>query len=352
MALYRCEIKALSRSDNRNAVLAASYRAGVVLVDEADFFTKAPRTHDYSRRTGVVASGLIVPSCTPEALAQTRAALWNAQERAETRKNSRIAREAIIALPYELDDHGRQQAVIRYAEHIMNRYGVACDYAIHRPDKRGDDRNHHAHILFTVRRMTKEGLGEKTRELDDQTQGAEEIIHLRQTWETICNEALAAAKQPVRVDCRSLRARGIHRLPEPKQGAAATRREREGHTSHAGEERRATMAYNDTLERMEGQEEQDSMETLPTPRQAVTEATNAIRKARRTNQRPALWLYRKARYYLRMMLHKKQQQQRTCALRPIWRSVRTSEILDSVNRHYRYHEEAQQETEPIPLQDF
>ena len=254
MAIYRCEIKTVSRKQGRNVVAAAAYRAGVMLSDMCDFFNKEHRRHDYTRRGGVVASGIMLPDGVP-ALFADRQTLWNAQERAENRKNSRVAREAIISLPHELTDKQRHKAVMRYAQHIINRYGVACDYAIHRPDRKADSRNHHAHILFTTRRMTADGLGEKTRELDDKAAGAEEIRHMRKSWENICNDALLQAKKVARVDCRSLKDRGINRLPEPKQGAVATQMERQGRVSHAGKERRAVKAYNDALAMMEGEEQ-------------------------------------------------------------------------------------------------
>lgn len=196
MAIYRCEIKPLSRSDGRNAIVAACYRVGATLIDDCDFFTKEKRVHDYSRRKGVVASGIILPEGAPVSFAD-RQILWTAQERAENKKNSRIAREAVIALPHEMTDAERKELVMTYAHYLKDRYGVACDYAIHIADKGGDNRNDHAHIMFTTRRVTAEGLGEKTRELDDRKQGKAEIKHLRKAWEVICNEALAKGNYPV-----------------------------------------------------------------------------------------------------------------------------------------------------------
>lgn len=348
MAIYRCEIKPVSRKDGRNAILAACYRAGVALVDECDFFTKARRRHDYTRRGGVITSGLVLPVDAPASL-QDRQGLWNAQERAENRKNSRIAREAVIALPHELTDIQRQRAVIRYATHIMQRYGVGCDYAIHRPHRRGDSRNHHAHILFTTRRITPDGLGGKTRELDDKTTGAEEIIQLRQTWEHICNDMLAEARQAARVDCRSLQAQGVHRIPQPKQGAIATAMERAGQCSHAGEERRAVTAYNDVIAMMEQERDSDAPEPLPTPSRAITDATNAVRHARQHNDHPVHWLYRRIGYYLRKMTGRARQGHQSCRLRHVWREVRIRQILDNIARYERTCSTDEPDTEPIAV---
>ena len=327
MCIYRCEIKVISRKDGRNAILAAAYRAGEKLEDLTDFFTGEKRVHDYTRRDGVVANGLILPESTPPDLATSRQALWNAQERAETRKNSRVAREVIIALPHELSDAARLALVRGYATAIMKRYGVACDYAVHSPDKNADARNHHAHILFTTRRMTRNGLGEKTRELDDKTQGKEEIHALRALWEELCNDALKTAHRPERVDKRSLKERGIHRLPEPKQGAIATQRERQGKGSHAGNERRAVKAYNAALNSIQAD---TSVETKAKRKQEVKTATAQIKTVRRQNGNVALWLYRRTRALIRAALQRKWQQQQR--LRRIWHDTKLREILRQIEQ--------------------
>lgn len=283
MAIYRCEITPLSRSDGRNSVASSAYRAGVSLSDQCDFFTKKSKNHNYTRRGGVVASGIVLPPSAPEAF-RDRQALWNAQERAESRKNSRIAREALLSLPHELTDEKRHDVTLRYAKHLMERYSVACDYAIHRPHKGGDSRNHHAHIMFTTRRITPEGMGEKTRELDDKKQGKEEIKHLRKAWETLCNEAIADVSQE-RIDCRSLQDQGIDRIPEPKQGVIATKMERQVRISYAGEERRAVKAYNDAIERMEHRDRE----------RHVHSTRIALKRLRGANRRIAPWLIAQTR---------------------------------------------------------
>src|SRR3546814_1212432 len=100
-----------------------------------------------------------------------RAVRWNAAEQAETRKNSTVAREYEIALPAELSAEARRELALGLAREISERHGVAVDVAIHAPGREGDHRNHHAHLLTTTRRIGPEGLGAKTRELDQKTSG-------------------------------------------------------------------------------------------------------------------------------------------------------------------------------------
>lgn len=267
-----------------------------MLTDENDCITGAAKTHDYRNRGGVVASGVFLPDSAPLSF-QDRATLWNTAERAENRKNSRVAREAVIALPHEMDDPQRQQLTERFAWYLVKRYGVAVDCAVHRPDKDADRRNHHAHFMFTTRVVTAAGLGVKTRALDDKHRGKDEIEHMRQTWERLCNEALAAAKLSVRVDRRSLAARGIHRLPEPKQGKQATARSRRNQPSKAGAERQAVRAYNGAVMRCKADEQAIR----------VNRDKQTLRRIRREKKNAAQWLFAKAAEIARTVNRKRKE---------------------------------------------
>ena len=165
MAIYHLSVKTISRSAGRSATAAAAYRAGVEITDE-----RTGEIHDYTRKGGVESAELVLPAGAPE-WAADRAALWNAAEQAETRKNSTVAREFEIALPEELSPAERARLARDFARELVERHGCAADVCIHAPGKEGDNRNHHAHILLSTRRLGPEGFTEKTRELDDQKTG-------------------------------------------------------------------------------------------------------------------------------------------------------------------------------------
>ena len=233
MAVFRCEVKTLKRAAGRSAVAAAAYRAADRLRDE-QANEGAGKVHDYRRRApGVAYRETMAPKGAPEWATQ-RGKLWNEAERAENRKNSTTAREAITSLPHELDDVQRIELVRGFASRLIGRYGVAVDFAIHRPDRKGDQRNHHAHLLFTTRRMGREGLAEKTRELDDRTTGPLEIQAIREMWEVEQNLALERAGHPERVSRLSNAAQGIEREPQPKLGSAAAALMRQGQPTRLG----------------------------------------------------------------------------------------------------------------------
>lgn len=220
MAIYHLSVKTVSRSAGRSATAAAAYRAGVEITDE-----RTGEIHDYTRKGGVESAELVLPACAPE-WAADRAALWNAAEQAETRKNSTVAREFEIALPEELSPAERQRLARDLAREIVERHGCAADVAIHAPGKEGDNRNHHAHILLSTRRLGPEGFTEKTRELDDQKTGPQIVTQWRERFASLQNERLREAGIEARVDHRTLEAQGIDREPTRHLGPAATGYER------------------------------------------------------------------------------------------------------------------------------
>jgi hypothetical protein len=237
MASYHLNIKAVSRSKGRSATAASAYRAAVKVHDE-----RTGELHDYSRKQGLVYSEIVAPGQAP-AWARDRGRLWNAAEAAEHRKNSTVAREFEIALPHELTASQRLELARRYALEIVARHRVAVDIAIHRPHRQSDERNHHAHLLCTTRRMTAEGLTEKSRELDDRKTG--EVGYWRERWATMQNEHLAAYGHEARVSHLSLKEQGIDREPTRHKGPAVTAIERR--EQRAGVSERQQQEVNECL---------------------------------------------------------------------------------------------------------
>lgn len=218
VAIYHLSVKTISRSAGRSATAAAAYRSGVEIADQL-----TGEVHDYTRKRGIAHTELVLPAGAPEWTAD-RAAVWNAAEQAETRKNSTVAREFEIALPAELSPAERQRVAVDFAREIVERHGCIADVSIHEPGREGDNRNHHAHILCSTRRLTPEGFGEKTRELDDRK--TKEVDRWRERFATIQNERFQVAGIEARVDHRSLQEQGIDRAPAQHLGPTATAIER------------------------------------------------------------------------------------------------------------------------------
>jgi len=220
MAIYHLSVKAISRSAGRTSTAAAAYRAGVEITD-----ARTGEVHDYTRKRGVVSADLVLPEGAPE-WAADRSALWNAAEQAERRKDACVAREYEVALPAELSAEGRRQLALDFAKEMADREGCAVDVAIHEPGREGDDRNHHAHILRTTRKVGPEGLTDK---LDTEKAGRsrrDDLEGVRARWAELCNERLRDAGIEATVDHRSLKAQGIDREPTRHLGPTASAIER------------------------------------------------------------------------------------------------------------------------------
>ena len=53
------------------------------------------------------------------------------------------------------------ELAVRFACGLASKYRCAVDVALHAPDREGDHRNWHAHLLATTRKVTAGALAEK-----------------------------------------------------------------------------------------------------------------------------------------------------------------------------------------------
>jgi len=222
MAIYSLQMQTFNRSEGSNAPSLAAYRSGERIRDE-----RSGRTYDHTNRQDVMHKEILLPARfagADMAWASDRSALWNAAETAEQRRNARVAREYMIALPAELTHPQRVDVVRGFAQQLAERYGFAVDAVVHAPRNfRGSDsRNFHAHLLATTREVSREGLGRKTTlELSDNNRRAlglggtrDELLFVRKRWAEVANAALESAHVDARIDHRSLAAQGVMREPK------------------------------------------------------------------------------------------------------------------------------------------
>ena len=176
-----------------------------------------------------------------------RSILWNAAEAAEKRRDAKICLEYELALPYELDAAARRTLAQAFAQEVVTRFGVAADIALHSPHRRGDGRNHHAHVLTTTRVVGTEGLGLKTRALDAPTTSGPLVDGLRKLWASQVNDALKRADSAAQVDHRSYARQGDGWQAGQHLGSGATALERSGVPTRIGTVNRAAAAHNARL---------------------------------------------------------------------------------------------------------
>lgn len=217
----RLEVAVHSRADGRSAVKSAAYTARTSFRDE-----RLGQRFRAGKNGGLLSHELINWTGDAEAL-------WNAAERAETRRNARVVRELRPSLPAELPLAEQVRLVRGFSLWLRDEYGVAVQADIHAPrfldrdeerrhnagklatdaqeylaalfDPTRTNRNFHAHILLTTRKVCPETgvFGDKTRILDDKKTGPEEILRIRQKWQKRTNAALKRISSPARVDLRS-----------------------------------------------------------------------------------------------------------------------------------------------------
>lgn len=147
MAIYHLEAKVVSRGAGRSAVAASAYLSCSRLYNDYDGIQ-----HDYTKKQGLVWQEVFLPEYAPQEW-QDREKLWNAVEEVETAKDSRLAREFVVALPIELN---REEQIELLQEFIRDQFvvdGMCADAAIHDTD----GHNPHAHILLTVRPLDEQG---------------------------------------------------------------------------------------------------------------------------------------------------------------------------------------------------
>ena len=281
----------------------AAYRAGDVLDD-----IKYGKTHDYSKKSGVMSSDIVLPfALRALGVSVDREMLWNLAEAAETRSDSRVAREWLINLPYELSEQDRHSLAIDFAQKLVDDMDVIADVCIHRPvmklpfdpdakpsskrlregEKNPDPRNFHAHILVTTRApivgpnktlafdpnlKTPFEWSNKKRKAKGLPSSMQEIKRIREMWVDTANKVLAQHNLPL-MDARSYKDQEIDQQPTIKMGVHATAMERRGIMTEKGNTNRAIKERNKLVAENHIKQEVDNERRIKQLRDGLTRAT-------------------------------------------------------------------------------
>lgn len=226
MAIYHFSVKNISRAQGRSAVACAAYRSGEKLIDE-----RQGKEQDYTKKTGVELTRIYAPVGTKAELLE-RGQLWNAVEKTERRKDANLAREFEIALPQELNKAEREKLVDELCNKIVERHSVIVDAAIHAPhtDSGSDERNYHAHIMFTGRHIdleTGDFAAKKNRDFNKEN-SSETVQKWREDFADMTNRHLEQIGSLERVDHRSNVEQGIALEATAHEGSAVTKLRRLG----------------------------------------------------------------------------------------------------------------------------
>lgn len=144
----------LSRSNGKNAVASAAYRSGSKLRDR-----QSGKIKNYTRKEEVKYSEIDLPqNCTEKY--RDREELWNAVEQQAKRKDARLARELIVALPVELDIETDIKVLQKYIQTTFVDDGMIADWSVHWKED-----NPHCHVMLTTKPIGSDGktfIGQKT----------------------------------------------------------------------------------------------------------------------------------------------------------------------------------------------
>ena len=226
MALYSCSISNIKRSDGRSSVAKAAYNSRDQLLD-----IRTDNTYDYSRKRDLGFSEIITPKDAP-AWASDRQQLWSKNELANKRRDARVAKEILVALPRELDPTQQQNLVRSFVNNNLTPLGVVADVNAHElePSKEADW-NPHVHILISTQHLVDGEFGSKITELNKK----DFVTKIREAWAEQTNLALSAAGEVERVDHRSNQARGIERTPQIHLGHKAWAMKQKGIATERGD---------------------------------------------------------------------------------------------------------------------
>jgi hypothetical protein len=264
----------IQRSKGRSSVAAAAYIAGEKLTDQ-----RTGLEHNYSRRDGVVLTGIALSEQAP-AWALDRQKLWSSAEIREAHPRAQTARSMTVNLPHEFSGEHRREAVAKIAHLLADRYRGGVDWALHEPSKDGDHRNHHGHFLMTARPFENgQWAAKKDRTLDDRYgKGPEEYKILRERISGVINDIAVREKLPVYVEYLSFADRQLELEPTKKLGPGASAKERRGERTERGDDNRAIRARNEEREALRVQSNVINIE-----------AARELQKHRRGTPLPRNW---------------------------------------------------------------
>ena len=213
MAIYHFSAKVISRAAGSSAVASAAYRSAARLPDE-----RLGRAHDFSNKTGVVHSEIMLPDGAPERLSD-RPTLWNEVEAGELRKDAQLAREVEFAIPRELSQEQGIALARDFAQREFVERGMVADLNVHWDLDAAGLAKPHAHVMLTMRGVDLDGFGAKVRDWNR----TELLQGWREAWADHVNQRLAELDIDARVDHRSFAAQGVGLEPQHKIGPAAAR---------------------------------------------------------------------------------------------------------------------------------
>lgn len=231
MTLYSCNISNIKRGEGASSVGKSAYNSRSRLED-----IRTGKIYDNSRKKDLGFSEIIAPECAPNWV-KDRQQLWAENELANKRRDARVAKEILVALPRELDTNEQLHLVRKFVTENLTPLGVVADVNAHEldpsllPSHERDRWNPHCHILISTQHIESGSFGKKITQLNQK----DFVLQIRKAWAEATNSALEAAGIEKRVDHRSYRVRGINRIPQIHLGHRVWAMKEKGIATDRGE---------------------------------------------------------------------------------------------------------------------
>ena len=162
------------------------------------------------------------------------------------KKTARWGREYVISLPPELLASSNIDLAKRFAEKLVDKYGVACHVAIHKPDplRHGElrseesEKNFHAHVTVSERKMVNgEFEGKKIREMNHK----DDLESLKEWYFEEVNKELQKRGEP------EMQKRHPDHISQIHMGHEISAMERKGEPTRVGEINKLIIQHNSLL---------------------------------------------------------------------------------------------------------
>ena len=206
MELYLV-VKPVGRGDKgRTACGSSAYRACDKVIDNAG------NRHDFSRKSGYVTGGILLPAGAPAEL-MDRQTLWQRHDQKETRKDAQIFREVEVSLHNSLSYDAAAGVCIAIGQKLAD-MGMCVQWDIHDKTNKKGERNLHAHLMLSMRELLPDGtFGKKNRSWNMYNGGMNLADELRPFAAALMNAELDKIGVTDRVEYKSFVDRGIDRIP-------------------------------------------------------------------------------------------------------------------------------------------
>jgi hypothetical protein len=179
---YHLNARIVSRAKGLSMVAKAAYNSRTAITEE-----RTGQRKDYSRKKDKPIESLVYVN-DPDL--REAGKLWNFYDAYEKNPNAQLGFSIVGSLPWQLTDKQRGNIVKDFMRETYLRSGAAAQADIHGPDRKGDDRNFHVHILASMREVTKDGLGERVFKWEDRHKNLDDW---RRKWAERCARELEKA---------------------------------------------------------------------------------------------------------------------------------------------------------------